>query len=106
MLSTIKARPIAQEPGRFAVGLPYSIGLLSILGVHELGHYFAAKYHGMRVTPPYFIPVPFGLGTFGAFIQMKSPPENRRALFDVAVAGPLAGLVVAIPAALIGLHHS
>jgi Zn-dependent protease len=85
------------EPARFAVGLPYAIGLLLILGLHELGHYFAARYHGMTVTPPFFIPIPFGLGTFGAFIQMRSPAENRRALFDVAVAGPLAGLIVAIP---------
>lgn len=97
---------LLQEPGRFATGLPYSLALLGILGVHELGHFFAARRHGMNVTPPYFIPVPFALGTFGAFIKMRSPPEDRRALFDVAVAGPLAGLVVAIPALLIGLHYS
>lgn len=97
---------LLREPERFAVGLPYALGLLAILGVHELGHYFTARRHHMNVTPPYFIPVPFALGTFGAFIQMKSPPENRRALFDVAVAGPLAGLVVAIPALLIGLQSS
>lgn len=97
---------ILQEPGRFTVGLPYSLGLLAILGVHELGHYFTARHHQIRVTPPYFIPVPFALGTFGAFIQMRSPTENRRALFDVAVAGPLAGLVVAIPALVIGLRSS
>lgn len=97
---------VLQEPGRFAVGLPYSLGLLAILGVHELGHYFAARHHGIRVTPPYFIPVPFALGTFGAFIQMRSPTENRKALFDVAAAGPLAGLAVAIPALLIGLRTS
>ena len=97
---------LLQEPGRFAVGLPYSLGLLLILGSHELGHYFTAKAHGIRVTPPYFIPVPFALGTFGAFIKIKSITPNRRALFDVAVAGPLAGLVFAIPALLIGLHFS
>ena len=97
---------ILREPNRFTAGLPYSLGLMAILGVHELGHYFTARYHKMRVTPPYFIPVPFALGTFGAFIQMRSPTENRRALFDVAVAGPLAGLVVAIPALFVGLRSS
>jgi membrane-associated protease RseP (regulator of RpoE activity) len=95
-----------REPWRFTTCLPYSLGLLAILGVHELGHYFTAKRNGIRVTPPYFIPVPFALGTFGAFIQMRSPTENRRALFDVAIAGPLAGLAVAIPALLIGLRYS
>jgi Zn-dependent protease len=97
---------LALEPWRFTVGLPYSIGLLLILGVHELGHFFMARRHAMDVTPPYFIPVPFGLGTFGAFIQMRSPPVNRKALFDVAVAGPLAGFVIAVPALLLGLRSS
>ncbi|MDB6022703.1 MAG: Peptidase [Pedosphaera sp.] len=97
---------LLQEPGRFVVGLPYALGLLTILGVHELGHFFAARHHGMDVTPPYFIPVPFALGTFGAFIKMRSPAEDRWSLFDVAVAGPLAGLAIAIPALLIGLHSS
>jgi membrane-associated protease RseP (regulator of RpoE activity) len=97
---------LLREPQRFAAGLPYAFGLMAILGVHELGHYFTARHHEMNVTPPYFIPVPFALGTFGAFIQMKSPAPSRRALFDVAIAGPLAGLVVAIPALLIGLRSS
>jgi membrane-associated protease RseP (regulator of RpoE activity) len=97
---------ILREPQKFPVGLPYALGLMAILGIHELGHYFAARSHGMRVTPPYFVPIPFALGTFGAFIQMRSPAEDRKALFDVAVAGPLAGLTVAIPALLIGLRSS
>lgn len=97
---------LLREPGRFAAGLPYAFGIMAILGVHEMGHYFMARRHGMKVTPPFFIPVPFALGTFGAFIQMRSPSETRRALFDIAVAGPLAGLVVAIPALLIGLQSS
>jgi membrane-associated protease RseP (regulator of RpoE activity) len=94
------------EPARIVAGLPYSIALLAILGVHELGHYWTARRHQMNVTPPFFVPIPFALGTFGAFIQMRSPAENRRTLFDVAVAGPLAGLVVAIPALMIGLRSS
>lgn len=97
---------LLQEPGRFAAGLPYSFGLMLILGAHEMGHYIAARKHAMHVSLPYFIPVPFALGTFGAFISLRSPAPSRRALFDMAVAGPLAGLVFAIPALLIGLPMS
>lgn len=97
---------LLQTPGRFAAGLPYAVALLAILGIHELGHYVTARRHAMNVTPPYFIPVPFALGTFGAFIRMRSPSDDRRTLFDVAVAGPLAGLVVAIPVLLLGLRDS
>ncbi|MGZ4964000.1 MAG: site-2 protease family protein [Limisphaerales bacterium] len=104
--ATQEGADIFHDPASLAVGIPYSIALLAILGFHELGHYFTARHYHINVTPPFFIPVPFALGTFGAFIKMRSAPENRRSLFDVAVAGPFAGLVLAIPALIIGLKHS
>jgi membrane-associated protease RseP (regulator of RpoE activity) len=94
------------NPSSLVQGLPFAVTLLSILGVHELGHYFTARRYGITVTLPYFIPAPFGLGTFGAFIKMKSPVTDRRALFDVGIAGPLAGLCVALPAIVAGLRWS
>ncbi len=87
-------------------GIPYALTLLGILGVHELGHYVAARLHGVQATLPYFIPLPFGLGTLGALIQIKSPMKDRRVLFDIGLAGPYAGLFVAIPLFLIGLSLS
>ncbi|MEL6488668.1 MAG: site-2 protease family protein [Cyanobacteria bacterium J06621_3] len=87
-------------------GLSYGLTLMTILGVHEVGHYLATRYHRLRATLPYFIPIPFFLGTLGAFIQMRSPMPNRRALFDIGIAGPLAGLVVSLPVLAWGLAHS
>ena len=88
-------------------GFPFSVTLLSILLFHELGHYTLSRVHGVRATLPYFIPAPpFLIGTFGAFIRMKSPPRTRRALFDVGAAGPWAGFVLAVPAVIIGLRLS
>lgn len=88
-------------------GWPFAISLLAILGTHEFGHYFAGRKHGVQVTLPFFIPFPFSIfGTMGAFINMRSLPKNRKALFDLSVAGPLSGLVVSIIILLIGLNLS
>jgi len=97
---------LLNEPSQVVVGIPYSAALLGILGVHEMGHYVAGRWHGVDVTLPYFIPVPMGLGTLGAFIQIKSLIRSRRAVFDIGIAGPLAGLVVAIPALYFGLQDT
>ncbi|MFM6316662.1 MAG: site-2 protease family protein [Dolichospermum sp.] len=90
----------------FFRGLPYALGLMTILATHELGHYLTAKFYKIRATLPYFIPVPFFLGTFGAFITMRSPIPHRKALFDVSIAGPLAGFIVTVPLLLWGLANS
>ncbi len=90
-----------------ALGLPYCLSLMAILGAHELGHYFAARYHKVPVSLPYFIPLPLPpIGTLGAFIRLKAPVTNKRALLDVGAAGPLAGLVFAIPILIYGLSNS
>ncbi|MCC7451564.1 MAG: site-2 protease family protein [Anaerolineae bacterium] len=96
------------SPLELLKGLPYAIALLLILGTHELGHYFAARRHKVAVTLPYFIPLPLpgSFGTMGAFIQLREPMRNRRVLLDIGAAGPLAGLIVAIPVLLIGLRTS
>jgi membrane-associated protease RseP (regulator of RpoE activity) len=87
-------------------GITYGFTLMLILGTHELGHYVLARRYRIAATLPYFIPIPFFLGTFGAFIQLRAPVPHRRALFDVGIAGPLAGLVMTLPFLLWGLAHS
>lgn len=88
-------------------GWPFAASILLILGAHELGHYFAARHHNVPVTLPYFIPMPLSIfGTFGAFIRLQGPVSNRRALFDVGAAGPLTGLIFALPILFIGLATS
>ncbi len=88
-------------------GIPFAVSMIAILGAHEFGHYFAGRRHGVQVTLPYFIPMPFSaFGTMGAFINMREQPRNRRDLLDIAVSGPFAGLIVSIIVLIIGLHLS
>ena len=88
------------------MGFSFSLPLLLILGVHELGHMLACRRHGLPATYPYFIPAPVGIGTFGAIIRIRAPITSRRALFDVGAAGPLAGFVVAVPVVVWGIAIS
>ena len=88
-------------------GLWYSATILAILGCHELGHYFACRYYDVDASLPFFIPVPFLLtGTMGAFIRIREPIPSKRMLFDIGIAGPIAGFVVVVPALFIGLSMS
>ena len=88
-------------------GLPFALSLLAILLAHEFGHYLAGRWHKSPVTLPYFLPMPFPpFGTMGAFIQLKAAPKNRRILHDIGIAGPLAGLAIAIPILFYGLSLS
>jgi len=88
-------------------GWPFALSLLGILLAHELGHYFMSRHHKTPATLPYFIPFPFSpFGTMGAAILMRGIPKNKRVLFDIGVAGPIAGLVVAIPVLIYGLSLS
>jgi membrane-associated protease RseP (regulator of RpoE activity) len=91
-------------------GVPFAVTLLLTLGLHEFGHYFAARYYGMSVSLPYFIPMPPlffpSFGTLGAIIRMRSPATDKNSLFDIAAAGPIAGLLIAIPALLLGIQWS
>jgi membrane-associated protease RseP (regulator of RpoE activity) len=88
-------------------GWPFAVGLLAILLAHEFGHYLVGKSRGENVTLPYFIPFPFSaFGTMGAFINMKEIPKNKKHLLDIGIAGPLIGLLVAIPVLFIGLSLS
>ena len=106
---TFDAYRTSREPLMWMLsGVPFAVTLLGILVVHEFGHYFTARARGAAVSLPYFIPAPpvFMAGTLGAIIRMRSAARDRNALFDIAAAGPLAGLAIAIPAALLGLAWS
>jgi membrane-associated protease RseP (regulator of RpoE activity) len=100
-------RAILRHPRILFQGLPFSFTLITILLAHEMGHFVACRYYGIRCTPPFFMPFPISpAGTLGAFIRIRSHFSNRRALFDVGIAGPLAGFVFALPALIIGIAAS
>jgi membrane-associated protease RseP (regulator of RpoE activity) len=102
----VSLKLLYKDPTALGPGLPFALALMGILLAHELGHYFACRYHGIRATYPYFIPAPTLIGTLGAFILMRSPIRSRRALFDVGASGPLVGFVVAIPLLIYGVARS
>jgi membrane-associated protease RseP (regulator of RpoE activity) len=94
-----------RNPVLLLQGLPFSLTLMAILLAHEFGHYLAAQYHHVDASLPYFLPSPF-LGTFGAFIRVRSPIYSKRVLFDIGVSGPVAGFVFLLPALGVGLAFS
>jgi membrane-associated protease RseP (regulator of RpoE activity) len=107
--------PLPADPGgqmlallkSIFTGWPFALSMLGILLAHEFGHYLVSRYHKTPATLPYFIPFPFSpLGTMGAAILMKGVPKNKRILFDIGVAGPLAGMAIAIPVLFLGLSLS
>jgi membrane-associated protease RseP (regulator of RpoE activity) len=95
-----------KNPAGLLAGLPFATTLLGILLAHELGHFFACRYHHLRASYPFFLPFPNLAGTFGAFILIRSPMRTNRALFDVGASGPIVGFVFAIPALVYGVLHA
>ena len=92
--------------GSWLTGTWYSFSILAILGTHEFGHYYACRYYGINVSPPYFLPAPLWTGTFGAFIRIREQIPTKVMLFDIGAAGPIAGFLVAVPMLFLGLHLS
>jgi membrane-associated protease RseP (regulator of RpoE activity) len=95
-----------KHPAALLSGLPFSLTLLTILMAHEMGHYVACVYYGIDASLPYFLPAPTLTGTFGAFIRIRSQIYSKRVLFDIGIAGPIAGFVFLLPALSIGLALS
>ena len=95
------------DPTFYLSGFWYSLSILAILGCHEMGHYVACRYYRVDASLPYFLPAPLPLtGTFGAFIRIRSRIPDKKALFDIGLAGPIAGFVVTVPVLFIGLALS
>jgi membrane-associated protease RseP (regulator of RpoE activity) len=97
---------VLAQPSRLLLGIPFSATLLSILFAHEMGHYLCCRYYGVRATLPFFIPAPTLIGTLGAVIRIKGPIRSRAALFDIGIAGPIAGFVVAVGTLAVAMLYS
>jgi membrane-associated protease RseP (regulator of RpoE activity) len=95
-----------RHPTRLVLGIPFSFTLMLILFAHEMGHYLYCRYYDVNATLPFFVPFPSLFGTMGAFIRIKSPIRSRAALFDIGIAGPIAGFVFAVGALIVGLFLS
>ncbi|MFB6233613.1 MAG: site-2 protease family protein [Haloarculaceae archaeon] len=96
--------PITEQPLRALEAWPFVVAIMGVLGIHELGHYAMSRYHGVDASLPYFIPLPTYIGSMGAVIRMRGRIPDRTALFDIGVAGPLAGLVATVVVTVIGLQ--
>ena len=97
---------VMAHPSRLLLGIPFSATLLFILLAHEMGHYLFCRYYRVRATLPFFIPAPTLIGTLGAVIRIKAPIRSRAALFDIGIAGPIAGFVVAVAALAVAMTLS
>jgi len=96
--------PLAEEPWRAIEAWPFVVAIIGVLGIHELGHYVMSRYHNVQASLPYFIPLPTYIGSMGAVIKMRGRIPDRKALFDIGAAGPLAGLVATVVVTAIGLQ--
>ncbi len=109
-LERLVTGPLGESPARFfelvAAGLPYAVALMGFFLAHEGGHWIACRAWGVDSSPPWFLPAPTLIGTFGAVIRIRGPIPHRRALFDIGVAGPLAGFAVAFPVLVLGILRS
>ena len=94
------------QHSRLLLGIPFSSTLMLILLAHEMGHYLCCRYYGVYATLPFFIPAPTLIGTLGAFIRIRSPIRSRTALFDIGIAGPIAGFLVALAVLVAAMPHS
>ncbi len=109
-LERLVTGPLAEGPVRFlqlvVAGLPYAVALMGFFLAHEGGHWLACRIYGVDASPPWFIPAPTLIGTFGAVIRIRGPIPHRRALFDIGIAGPLSGFAVALPVLALGILRS